>query len=62
MLRGVELENTKRALACYLYEMNVVCEKCPYGYKYKNMTGDTPVWQCNEERLMKDALYLLDER
>lgn len=61
MLRGVEVHNLKRAIACNLYEFSTDCEKCPFGYKKKDDSGDTVFWTCNEDKMLKDALYLLDE-
>lgn len=61
MLRGPEVYNLKRAIACYLYEMQSDCSKCVFGYKRKDYTGDNTVWCCNDDKLLKDALYLLDE-
>lgn len=61
MMQSVEIHNLKRAMACYLYEIINNCEKCPFGYSYKDMTGDKPTWKCDDDKLIKDALYLLDE-
>ena len=61
MLRGPEVNSLKRAIACYLYDMSCDCSKCVSGYKRKDDTGDNTVWYCNVDKLLKDALYLLDE-
>lgn len=61
MLRGPEVNNLKRAIACCLYEFGYDCSKCNFGYSRKDDTGDNTVWCCNEDKLLKDALYLLDD-
>lgn len=49
-------------LACYLYNFRTRqddCKNCKYNYGWLNENGDHPMWECDYEEIMKDALYLL---
>ena len=35
------------------------CEFCPYGYGYLDDSGDYEFWWCDDEKMMKDAIKLL---
>lgn len=36
------------------------CKNCPYGYGYLDETGDSSFWWCDTDKIMNDAIALLE--
>jgi len=35
------------------------CQYCPFGYGYIDATGDHPLWWCDDEAMIRDAVEIL---